>query len=194
MDKHDNNKYSINKVKSLSLYQLIGAPLHALVEAEVQAVQSSLQYILTHGFEQNGEEEGYGKLKMLTFTHKGTNSNGQEVIKETSIPLLTLLPIPLLSIKNAELEFNLKVTDFKRESLSPLNKTYGKKDLEQDRALSPDRIGFSATMGVNSRENTSSTDYQIRVKMNVEQSDMPSGLSKLLGLVEEESSSKVKHP
>jgi len=182
------NEFIINRVKSLSLYELIGAPLQALVQAEAQAMQSTVDYIRVIGFEKDAvdfdieKNPELGKLKMVSFKYFAKNEGGQEVERTFKIPLLSLIPIPLLSVKNAEIEFSLKVADFYFEK-DPNIKENSSSDInneDKNRYLSGKRAAIKATMGTMGKEEMQQTQYQIRVKMNVEQSDMPAGLQKMM--------------
>ena len=51
---------------------------------------------------------------------------------------------------------------------------------DKNRYLSGKRAAIKATMGTMGKEEMQQTQYQIRVKMNVEQSDMPAGLQKMM--------------
>jgi hypothetical protein len=192
------NELIINRVKTLSLYELIGAPLQALVQAEAQAMQSTVDYIRDIGFEEDtnakkgGNSNALGKIRMVSFTYSGINEAGQEVERKFSIPLLSLIPIPLLSVKNAEIDFSLKVADFYFEQNRDADRDPSviKKEGAQRHYLSGKRAAIKATMGSMGREEMQQTQYQIRVKMNVEQSDMPAGLQKMLTAMNQQMENK----
>lgn len=120
-----------------------------------------------------------GKLRMLTFTYNEQDVNGSTKMN-VNIPLLTLVPLPLLHVEEADFDFNIMIldaqsreekfsvekgesvqqpqsTDFKmRASLAPLREV--KDDLQQS---------LSANMNM---------------KVRMKQADMPAGLSNLLNL------------
>ncbi|MEQ9608284.1 MAG: DUF2589 domain-containing protein, partial [Kiloniellaceae bacterium] len=87
----------------LSLAQLIGAPIHALVDAEAQSAMATARFVRAVGF--TGPADGsdgmgdLGELQMARFTRRRRNTDGTEEDVEVQIPLLSMLPIPALQIK-----------------------------------------------------------------------------------------------
>jgi hypothetical protein len=186
------------------LYQLIGAPLLALVQAERQAAQATAEFIENIGFEraptvasENASEaekgDSLGKLKMATFTNQMKGPNGELKEMKVQVPLLSLLPIPALQIKDAELEFYVKILDFSKEqSLGKMQESFSKDtivnpDNDSD-AVKPapnERIQLRAAMGRGPTTNQSSMESQVRIKINMTQADVPAGLSKLFHIMEQ---------
>jgi hypothetical protein len=95
----------------LSLSQLIGAPIHALVDAEAQSAMATARFIRNVGFKppEDGDLGDLGDLQMARFKSTRRGEDGEEEDFEVQIPLLTLLPIPALQIQDAELEYYVKV-------------------------------------------------------------------------------------
>lgn len=184
---------------ALSIYQLMGAPLKALVEAETQAAQATADFIKRIGFEPPAENEEnddtqFGKLRMVTFFHEKRGPNGQVRQIKIEVPLLSLVPIPALQIKDAEIDFSvlildeLKVTEKSElesapqrpgdRALAPMNmKDIGGGGLRQLKGT------FGSSQGETSKRN--SLEAQMRVKIRMEQSDIPTGLGKLFHIMEQ---------
>ena len=230
---------------ALSLYELIGAPLHALINAERQAAQATSEFIREVGFEgsTNGSDEDYGELRMLTFTFSRPDpSRGENQQYEVQVPLLSLLPIPALQIKDAELEYYAKILDTPRqivdpskqlvdrgtmlrktptsreasskmlaqlesqesreaESLADREDTAGEREeiLDDDQFPALGRIDLKATIGqvrpdaaLSSRR--SSIEMEMRIKIRMEQADIPAGLSRLFNMMEQNITSTRKPP
>src|SRR5262245_29108466 len=111
----------------LSLYQLIGAPLMAVVQAEAQAAQASADFIKEIGFERKlpsaavadkpedtrSLQEGgnFRDLTMLQFKHDVRGSDGVVRTHQMNVPVLSLFPIPLLQVKDAEFDFAIRILD-----------------------------------------------------------------------------------
>jgi len=93
---------------SINFGNLLGAQLTALIEAEADAARVSAEYIENVGFEKD-PKTGAMKLRTVTFIMKRRDMD--DVIREhmIEIPVLTLVPIPILSIEEAEVEFDLEV-------------------------------------------------------------------------------------
>lgn len=168
------------KDSALSLTQLIGAPIRALVEAEAQAAMATANFIRSVGFVQDGSGNfgKLGDLQMASFLRKRRNAQGEEETVEVQIPLLTMLPIPALQIRDAELEYTVKILDTElSRSDSPA--------AQQASALGmPDvPATLRATLARDTRsEHRRSLDMLVKMKVNIEQSDMPAGLAKLLSI------------
>ncbi len=173
---------------ALSLHQLMGAPLQALVDAEAKAAFATAMFIKEVGFsKKEGEpEEDFGDLRMVTFRHDKIDADGNKRTFKVEVPLLSLVPIPALQIKDADLDFFVKIVENPK-----VTKTAEIEDTEKRLRLS----GFSespprdlkgtigrAQHGV-SRKNA--LEMQIKVRIRMEQADVPAGLGKLFNLMAE---------
>ena len=105
---------------ALTLYQLIGAPLKALIDAEAQAAMATARYIEKVGFDPAPEAEGVaaepfetplGDLRTVKFKVRRPDAEGEAAESQVELPLLSMLPIPAMQIKNAELEYAVKILE-----------------------------------------------------------------------------------
>lgn len=197
------------------LYQLIGAPLLALIQAETQAARATADFIENIGFEPDPEQKAdeiedgaLGSMRMAKFSNKMQGADGKVRAMDVSVPLLSLVPVPALQIKDAELEFYVKILDFSKEQTANQfshNSRYQKAitneakkeensskpkssqvNSEQD-FLSPNRMQFRASMGrgPSGNQHQSSMESQVRIKINMTQADLPVGLSKLFNIMDQ---------
>lgn len=177
---------------ALSLYQLMGAPLQALVEAETNAAFATARFIREVGFSkkivQDGEKdiEDFGELRLVTFKHERIDQDGQKRTYKVEVPLLSLVPIPALQIKDADLDFFVKIIDSPKITETTERQEMEKKELFQGFSESPPRelkgmIGRSQT----DVSRKSALDMQIKVKIRMEQADIPAGLGRLFNLMAE---------
>lgn len=177
-DDHDGSGQKKNS--ALSLAQLIGAPIHALIDAEAQAAMATANFIRNVGFEPaaDGRFNELGDLQMARFRRTRRNTRGEDETIEVEIPLLTLLPIPALQIRDAQLEYTVKIVDTELSSReSPEARQVAALGLKEAPAT------LRATLARDSRnEQRRSLDMLLKMKVNIEQSDMPAGLAKLLSL------------
>ena len=199
-----------NENSAVALYQLIGAPLLALIQAEVQSAQATAEFIERIGFsggqgalrdreegagddssEATSHHASYGDLRMAKFEYQKNDSDGNPRTTSVQVPILSLLTIPMLQIKEAELEYHIKILDTQLTSSAgstadPADESY----------LGGQRMEFRASMGrePTGRERRQSIDAQIKIKVNVEQADIPSGMIKLLTVMDESASSEQKPP
>lgn len=161
-----------------NLYEMIGAPMVAMIQGETLAAQATAEFIETVGFvaSSNPQADEFGKLRMVTFSYQKQDINGQAEIVEMQLPVLSLIPIPLLHIAEAEIEFGVKITDVvqinsKSQFKSAQNNNY------------PLNVGLSNIQGAITTplkfETQTNTDVQMNVKVKVAQADIPEGLKQL---------------
>ncbi|MEO1201670.1 MAG: DUF2589 domain-containing protein [Pseudomonadota bacterium] len=166
------------KDEVLSLAQLIGAPITALVDAEARSAMATERFIRHVGFD-GGEGPGeLGDLKMAKFTRKRRDNDGVQEI-DVQIPLLSMLPIPALQIRDAELDYTVRIVQTEIEQppkRDDLNEPLGAPDRDPEARL---RASFARAPQRGERR---STDMLVKMKVRIEQADMPDGLAKLLAL------------
>ena len=193
---------------ALSFYQLIGAPLYALIEAESYAADATAQFIERVGFEPASEEdasgkrrEDLGKLRTISFRQEKREASGAANSYKVEVPLLSVLPIPALQIREAELEFFVKIVDMLTEDQAGRsaqqdeaeeNKT-GEPGAQERLVRTPPRIDLKTMLGRGQpgapTASKSAFDMQVRVKIKVEQADVPAGMARLFNLMEQSISS-----
>lgn len=197
-----------NDTTAMSLHQIIGAPLHALVRAEAQAAMTTAEFIREFGFTPSASEgseetkneidkDEYGELRFVTFRRSSTNSDGKSEETEFRVPLLSLLPIPALQIRHADLEFSIKVVESNLIGTQTLPATAknSNENSPNDLATSdnmPNLIDFKASLGRDGEAATGTRkmDTQIKMKIRMEQADMPNGLAKMLSMLGENVTAK----
>lgn len=177
----------------LSLAQLIGAPIHALVDAEAQSAMATARFVRAVGF--TGPADGgsgggmgdLGELQMARFTRKRRNADGTEEDVEVQIPLLSMLPIPALQIKDAELDYTVKIvqTEALPQRQAEVNRLVKPQD---DGPLREPPATLRAAFAREPRPgDRRSVDMLVKMKLRIEQADMPGGLAQLLALATESS-------
>ncbi len=206
---------------ALSLYQLLGAPLYALIQAETYAANATADFIERVGFEptkaeKSGDElprEDMGKLRTISFKQERRTSEGQASTYKVEVPLLSILPIPALQVKEAELEFFVKIVDMiSQKQLNYEEKTPPKKKGQEEKApkAAPEEessrvpvpahpLDMKAMLGRGQpnapRAPNSAFDMQVHIKIKVAQADPPAGLSRLFNLMEQSiSSTRIDQP
>ena len=176
----------------LSLAQLIGAPIHALVDAEAQSAMATARFIRLVGFTGDGDGMGeLGDLQMARFRRRRRNTDGKDEDVEVEIPLLSMLPIPALQIRDAELEYTVRI--IQTEAIQSQG------DTEQSMMVkTPDGEPVATLRASFARDPRSdgrrSTDMLVKMKLRIEQADMPAGLAQLLALASESSGQVVLPP
>ena len=170
----------------LSLAQLIGAPIHALVDAEAQSAMATARFIRSVGFTGNGDGMGdLGELQMARFKRRNRHADGSEDDVEVQIPLLSMLPIPALQIKDAELDYTVKIvqTEALPQRQAEINQLMtAKRQGPTGEPPATLRATFAREQGADNRR---SVDMLVKMKLRIEQADMPAGLAQLLALASE---------
>ena len=177
----------------LSLAQLIGAPIHALVDAEAQSAMATARFVRSVGFTgprdgEEGDAGSLGELQMARFKRRRRNADGTEDDVEVQIPLLSMLPIPALQIKDAELDYTVKI--IQSEALPRHQAEVNQLVTPQDESgpLREPPATLRASFARDPRPgDRRSVDMLVKMKLRIEQADMPGGLAQLLALAAETS-------
>lgn len=203
----------------------------ALVDAESQAAKATANFIKEMGFkeapsaggqdtvEEFGRQVDFGDLRMVKFRSQRRHADGSKREFQVEVPLLSLLPIPALQIKDAELEFYAKIVEFPKigkSAIEPEPRDEKNQALEDTPAEEgTDQAGEStsaedvrarkyrlpsmperelkATFGAASAGGPVSRqqrmDMQVKIKIKMEQADIPAGLGSLFNLMQQNISS-----
>jgi hypothetical protein len=167
----------------MTLHQLISAPLVATLEADTMTTRSYIDFLREVAFEPSGNDEksGLGKLRTFTFQYMQGDAKGRS-LKSVQIPVISLIPIPLLQIKEASFDFDIKILD----AVSETREEKYSFDSQGQQEDPDDRIKMRAALapqnGSAKNQKDSSLTANMKVKVVMQQADMPSGLANLLSL------------
>ncbi len=182
----DNQTVKKTSSQVMELQQLIAGPLIATIEADALSAQKYLDYLMHIAFESYDPVTGKtGKLRTMTFTYNEQDLGGVQK-KSISIPMLTLVPLPLLQVKEADFDFDIKILDALSESVEE------KFSIEDGKSVSeqPGAGSFKMRASLAPQQSTAqhkgdlqqSLAANMKVKVKMRQADMPAGLSNLLHL------------
>lgn len=185
---------SIQELQSIPFSAMIGGPMSAVIQAQAQAAQTTIEFIQKVGFEPGTSAEGtttsFGKTRSAEFTYEKLKSDGTG--RETvaiNVPLLSIVPIPYIRIDYTEIDFSAKINEtIKTEDSSNLGI-----GAEVSGGWAP--IKFKASFSYNKSSSKSTNmdkEYQVNVKVRAVQDDMPAGLQKLLQMMEKAIFEEVK--
>lgn len=175
-----------NALQSIPFGQIIGGPLSACVDAQREAALTTVDFINKVGLvDNNGKKEAV----YVQFQYR---RHGK--ITVLSVPLLTLVPIPYLAIRDINISFKANISASSSTSNS------------QSQSLKTD-IGIGVSAGVNigiahasasfnasisskkdsaaTRDSKYSVEYTMDVNVTAGQDDMPAGMAKILELLNE---------
>src|SRR5262249_42870009 len=107
--------------RSLMLFEILGAPLIALVQAQTQAARATVEFIEKIGFAHDPSKEpsselDIGDLRMDEFGYTKTDENGSPAQFTARVPVLSLVPIPGIQVKSAKISLTAKIVDVVEES------------------------------------------------------------------------------
>lgn len=154
---------------------MIGAFLHAIIDAEGLAAKATVNFIREVGFDsttqQGGKAIDLGALKTVTFQYQRPGNAGKTEVVHISVPLLSLVPVPILQIQEAEISFQIDIIDIIRKS----------KRTEMDPYTTRLLAKIAEPQIANDPHPGTGNTY-IRIKLNA--SDIPSGLKHLFHIMD----------
>ena len=143
-------------LQSIPFGNLIGAPLEACVNAQAQAARTTYEYISEVGFDVKSEYEWEARTISFTFMMEG-------VMKQITVPLLTILPLPYLQIDTVDISFTADV------SVNAEGKMMAKVSNATDsEAVRQSSLNFQSQIGIDIKASSAG--------------NMPVGIAKLLDI------------
>ncbi len=172
-------------LQALPFGQIIGGPLKACIDAQSEAALSTWNFINSVGITRNDKGEAHAVYVKFSY-----RSNGRSC--SLSIPLLTLVPIPYLAIKDINIAFKAKISA--SSSVATATSTSQSTDFGM-KIKAGFNIGIASastemTCSVSSKKDSSATrdskysvEHTIDVNITAGQEDMPAGMSKVLEIL-----------
>lgn len=177
-----------------SIETIFFVPISSIIKADFFAAQQFLDYIQSFGFsgeenESSGNEnrKGFiGDLRMTSFRFRQSTEGGQSEDRFLRVPALSMIPLPLLQVKEANFDFAVRVVQAQREDPPGPVLLNGKPNDDVVDDCNWKAMLVAERSGGKDSPDGSSTSYvnaNIKVKMKVHQSDMPAGISRLLAVM-----------
>ena len=174
-----------NKVNGhiMSLQQLISAPLVAMIDADAMSTERYMKHFMSLAFESYNPVDGStGALRLISFNFTDSDASGGAE-KKVSVPLVSLVTLPLLQIKQADFDFDINIID--AVAAAP-NEHFSRNRGEVESPGGKERdegLNFRASLAPQSgRGASSSLQANMKIHVSMQQADMPSGLSQFLQL------------
>ena len=174
----------------MELKDLISAPLVATIDADSISSRRYLSYVLEFAFEDYDPQTGtVGDIRYLEFSYQNATIEGTKT-QTIKIPVLTLIPLPLLQVKEACFDFDIQIIDAVStdENATFCMRRTGQSDTEDTQDKGDEGLKLRVVMApattTNSKKSFSSRSLNANMKVNVkmQQADMPGGLMKFLNL------------
>lgn len=174
-------------LRDLPFGTIIGGPLKACIEAQAQAAITTYNFIKDVGLSE--DENGKKSLVYVTFTYR---RNGRECT--VNVPLLTIVPIPYIAIRDIDIAFKAKISA--SSAASDTEKTSTALNVESNAKVAYNswvvKASAELSVGYSSKKDSSATrdskysvEYTMDVAVKAGQDDMPAGMAKVLEMLNE---------
>lgn len=181
------------ELSSIDFQSMIGGPLNAIIKAQAQSAQTSVDFIKSVGFNAADAQVDPGKPTMVTFAYdKPTevkDANGNITITPVpynlTVPILTMLPIPFIRVEEVTIDFNAKINSVSEStttSSSELNASLAVKG-GWGPVSAELKCSYSNKKSASATEKTERT-YSLNIHVRAVQDELPAGLEKLLNILE----------
>ena len=178
-----------DELSSIDFKSMIGGPLDAVVRAQAQSAQTSVDFIKSVGFDADSNEPTmitFGYMKAVETRDGDGNVTGTEPKKfDLTVPILTMLPIPFIRVEETTIAFNAKINSVQESSTSSSHELNSK--LSVKAGWGPVSAKLSASYSYKKSSSSSSKierTYSLSVNVRAVQDELPAGTEKLLGILE----------
>jgi len=171
---------AIKRLEALPLSELLGSLLEAVVDAQARAARATVDFVEEVGFEST--EDGL-KLRTVSLRFTKKDENGEPAEFEVEVPLLAMVNVPSLAVKQAKLSFSYDVvtqgSDKEEQPSSP-----GGLLLKRARPIK--LTGFIRTKPIATSDSSSTSRRTTAIDLDVtlEQQEVPLGVERLFDLAE----------
>jgi len=182
---------------SLPFSHLIGSPLTAAIEAQSLAAKATVDFINAVGFKQlstedpmfgTGKNSDVGEVRNIVFKYSSTNPDGSAKEATLTVPILSILPIPYIRIESMNIDFTANISETIEYATSKQTDLKGEAEIGAKFLFwSPIKVGLKGSISSSKTSTSSSkykTEYTMGIHVSAVQDAMPSGLSKILNILE----------
>lgn len=173
--------------QGLPMKDLIGTPLNAACEANLNFAKASSDFIKTIGFEEDGKTvrtAGFSfNRPVVTYDKDGKENITQEKV-DIDVPLLSIVQIPSLKVDLVDITFDMEIKSSERSHSKEDSDASWKGKVTVGFGPFKSTVHFSG--GVSShKENTRASDNSAKYHVQVKATDhgMPEGLSRVFDLM-----------
>jgi hypothetical protein len=97
---------SITTVEALQLSQVLGSLLGSIVQAQAESARATVDFVESVGFE---AADGGDRMRSVKLRYSKKDENGELAEFEVQVPLLALVNIPSLAIRQAKLALSYDI-------------------------------------------------------------------------------------
>jgi Protein of unknown function (DUF2589) len=167
----------VTSVQALQLSQLLGALMASVVDAQAQAARATVEFVEDIGFEETPEGDHLRNVKLRYFKK---DENGQQAKFEVQVPLLALVNVPALAVRQAKLTFSYDVVTATATSTASSAGGASTVGLKLPVAKITGFIRRPPATTPETERRTTAIDLEV----TLEQQDMPIGIERLFDLAE----------
>lgn len=173
------------EISSLDFSNLIGGPLNAIVEAQAKSAIATADFIKQVGFKLDSEGNIEG-VNYANFQFARKDENGRSQDFKLSVPFLTMIPIPYITVDEGNIEFNAKITSVRESKMDDSWKVDQQSEVKAGFWFARAKVSTQTSY----QQNTSETgkverSYDMNVKVKVRNADMPRGTERILDILQE---------
>ncbi|MBO8415064.1 MAG: DUF2589 domain-containing protein [Proteobacteria bacterium] len=178
-----------NQFTGLPMADLIGGPLQAACEAQINLAGATADFIQRVGFSPDSNDI---RMVNFSFTRPGTNVAANEGFTdyglekvEMNVPFLSLVNTPSLSLKRVSVTFDMEVKNSTSQKES--SDKSGSLDANASIGISFFKANVKISGSISShKENTRSSDTSAKYHVEVlaEDTGMPEGLCRVLDILQ----------
>jgi hypothetical protein len=177
-----------DQFKGLPMGDLIGGPLRAACDSQIQLANATADFIKAVGFIP-GKDGTMGPVRTACFQYtkmiQGKDGTVTPYKAELNVPLLAIVKIPCLAVKKVDITFDMEVkSSFSEKSSKDMS---AKMDASMRFGFGP----FSATVNISGsvsshKENARSSDNSAKYHVQVlaEDEGTPEGLARVLDILQ----------
>lgn len=186
------------ELSNINFESMIGGPLNAVIKAQAQSAQTSVDFIKSVGFNAPDATENPGKPTMVTFEYTKILEKPGPLVDgkpgptiptptdmKLTVPILTMLPIPFIRVEEVTIDFNAKINSVVESTTSSSS------ELAASLAVKAGWGPVSAQLkcSYSTKKSSSSSDktertYSLAIHVRAVQDELPAGMEKLLGILE----------
>ncbi len=200
------------ELSSIDFESMIGGPLVACVKAQSQSAMSTVNFIKEVGFKKPAEESTdasenetrdpiYVKFQYWketapynpgdsTATPPVAPTAAQYQLQYLEVPLLTIVPIPYLRLDEVTIDFNAKINSVEYQRTDTSFKLDSSLEAKAGWLWGSAKLKVSCSYQKNTQQGSSvNRTYSLAIHVRAVQDDMPAGMEKVLGILEDAISS-----
>lgn len=169
-----------NEIASLDFANLIGGPLDAVIRAQAKSAIATTNFIKEVGFDKNG------KVVNAEFAYTKRDDDGNTRKFSLTVPFLAMVPVPYITVTDALVEFNAKITSTTESKSEEHTESSGSFEAKAKFWF----FSVNVSGKTSSAKNTSRTDkeertFDMKILVRAKNQDLPAGTERLLTVLEQ---------